>query len=320
MAIISACKSWMFKVGKNQFYWVFCQDISVTFIFTVVFKVDTLWFYLAMALLLALSGGLLLWASFSSTGPAHATQRRFNDLLRTGITSGGADEGWILSAIERMGGSGVGKLLSGSDLEEMTRLLKQAGWYAARKRMVFMLASWSTPLLVMACAGAYMVTAGDASAAQKLALVFIAFALGFLSPRYVLRYRANARRNALSREMPTAIYLLRMLFDAGLSTEHALRVMHEDGRVLMPNLSEELAGTLQRIDAGHDRADALNDMATPLEVAELTDTVAILKQVTRHGGNIRDSLAKFAQLMEERQQSALREYVNRLSAKMSVVM
>jgi hypothetical protein len=32
----------MFKVGKNQFYWVFCQDISVTFIFTVVFKVDTL--------------------------------------------------------------------------------------------------------------------------------------------------------------------------------------------------------------------------------------------------------------------------------------
>jgi tight adherence protein C len=183
-----------------------------------------------------------------------------------------------------------------------------------------MLASWSAPLLVMACAGAYMITAGDASAAQKLALVFIAFTLGFLLPRYVLRYRANARRNALSREMPTAIYLLRMLFDAGLSTEHALRVMHEEGRVLMPNLSEELAGTLQRIDAGHDRADALNDMAAPLEVAELTDTLAILKQVTRHGGNIRDSLAKFAQLMEERQQSALREYVNRLSAKMSVVM
>jgi hypothetical protein len=36
----------MFKVGKNQFYWVFCQDISVTFIFTVVFKVDTLSLYL----------------------------------------------------------------------------------------------------------------------------------------------------------------------------------------------------------------------------------------------------------------------------------
>ena len=120
--------------------------------------------------------------------------------------------------------------------------------------------------------------------------------------------------------MPTAIHLLRMLFDAGLSTEHALRVMHEEGHVLMPNLSDEIAGTLQRIDAGHDRADALSEMAAPLEVAELTDTVAILKQVTRHGGNIRDSLTKFAQLIEDRQQSALREYVNQLSGKMSIVM
>ncbi len=279
-----------------------------------------IWLYLAMAVLLVLSGGLLLWVSFRSHGAAYATQRRFNELLKKGVISGGADEGWILSAIERMGGSGVGRLISGSDQEEMTRLLKQAGWYAVRKRTIFMLASWLTPLLVMACAGVYSVTAGDTSTPQKLALVFVAFSLGFLSPRYILRYRANARRDALSREMPTAIYLLRMLFDAGLSTEHALRVMYEEGHVLMPNLSEELVGTLQRIDAGHDRSDALNDMAAPLEVAELTDTVAILKQVARHGGNIRDSLAKFAQLIGERQQSALREYVNRLSAKMSVVM
>jgi len=28
-------------VGKNLFYLAFCQDISVNFIFTVVFKVDT---------------------------------------------------------------------------------------------------------------------------------------------------------------------------------------------------------------------------------------------------------------------------------------
>lgn len=185
---------------------------------------------------------------------------------------------------------------------------------------LFMLASWLTPLAAVIGATFFAVAAADMTGAQKLASVFIAFALGFLAPRYVLRYRAKARRNALSREMPTAIYLLRMLFDAGLSTEHALRVMYEEGGVLMPNLSEEIAGALQRIDAGHDRADALHEMAEPLDVAELTDTVAILKQVTRHGGNIRDSLMKFAQLMEERQQSALREYVNQLSGKMSVVM
>ena len=41
MAIISACKSWILKVGKSLFYLAFCQDIPVNFIFTVVFKVDT---------------------------------------------------------------------------------------------------------------------------------------------------------------------------------------------------------------------------------------------------------------------------------------
>jgi tight adherence protein C len=280
----------------------------------------TLWLYFTMALLLVLAGGLLFWASFRSDSVINTSQRRFNDLLKTGVKSSGADESWILSAIERMGGSGMGKVLQGSDQEEMTRLLKQAGWYAARKRAFFALASWLAPLVAVVGAVAYAVNAVDITGTQKLALVFIAFALGFLSPRYVLRYRAKARRNALSREMPTAIYLLRMLFDAGLSTEHALRVMYEEGDVLMPNLSEEIAGALQRIDAGHDRADALHEMAEPLDVAELTDTVAILRQVTRYGGNIRESLVKFAQLMEERQQSALREYVNQLSGKMSVVM
>ena len=41
MAIISACKSWILKVGNSLFYLAFCQDIPVIFIFTVVFKVDT---------------------------------------------------------------------------------------------------------------------------------------------------------------------------------------------------------------------------------------------------------------------------------------
>ncbi|WP_031431260.1 type II secretion system F family protein [Methylomicrobium agile] len=280
----------------------------------------TVWLYLAMALLLALAGGLLLWSSFRSDDTAYASQRRFGDLLQTGVASDGVDERWMLSAIERMSSGDVGKVLPGSDQKETTRLLKQAGWYAIPKRTVFMAISWLTPLTAMAGAGTYVVTAGDLAGAQKLSLIFIAFILGFFLPRYVLRYRAKARRSALSREMPTAIYLLRMLFDAGLSTEHALRVLHEEGRVLMPNLSEEIAGVLQRINAGHDRVDALHEMAEPLDVAELTDTVAILKQVTRYGGNIRDSLMKFAKLMEERQQSALREYVNQLSGKMSIVM
>lgn len=279
-----------------------------------------LWMYLSMALLLALSGVLLLWAANRSGNASPATQRRFHELLKAGVRTGSSEEGWIMASAERMGGKTLGKIFVGSDQEEMTRLLKQAGWHAPRKRLVFWSATWLTPFALALLGGVFGAADGDMTGTQKMALMFVAFVLGFLAPRYLLRYRAAARRNALAREMPTAIYLLRMLFDAGLSTEHAIRVMHEEGRVLMPNLSEELAGVLQRFDAGHDRAESLSEMAAPLEVNELSDTVAIIKQVTRYGGNIRESLANFAQLIEERQQSAMREYVNRLSAKMSIVM
>ncbi|CCE24840.1 type II secretion system F family protein [Methylotuvimicrobium alcaliphilum] len=279
-----------------------------------------LWMYLSMALLLALAGVLLLWTANRSGNASPAAQRRFHELLKTGVRSGSPEEGWILASAERMGGKTLGKIFVGSDQEEMTRLLKQAGWHAPRKRLVFWSATWLTPFALALLGGVFGAADGDMTGTQKMALVFVAFVLGFLAPRYLLRYRAAARRNALAREMPTAIYLLRMLFDAGLSTEHTIRVMHEEGRILMPNLSEELVGVLQRFDAGHDRAEALSEMAAPLEVNELSDTVAIIKQVTRYGGNIRESLANFAQLIEERQQSAMREYVNRLSAKMSIVM
>jgi Flp pilus assembly protein TadC len=162
-------------------------------------------------------------------------------------------------------------------------------------------------------------TAGN-TGMQVVTPVFIGFTLGFLAPRRWLRIAAARRQQAIAQEMPIAIHMLRMVFDAGLSTEHALRVLHDEGRVLMPNLAEELEVALHRINAGQDRADALDDMAAPLDVPDLTGTVAILKQVTRYGGSIRDSLMKFAQLIEERQQAALREQVGKLSTKMTVVM
>lgn len=96
--------------------------------------------------------------------------------------------------------------------------------------------------------------------------------------------------------------------------------MHVEGRAILPHLATELGIALSRIGAGMDRAEALEEMAAPLDVPELNDTVAILKQVTRSGGSVRDTLMKFATLMEERQEAALRERVGKLSAKMTVVM
>jgi len=118
----------------------------------------------------------------------------------------------------------------------------------------------------------------------------------------------------------TWLHLLRMLFDAGLSLEHALRVLVQQAADLVPNLAEELGATLKRIEAGQDRSEALVEMAAPLGVAELNDTIAMLRQATRYGGNLREPLVEYTKIVEQRQVSELREQVGKLSAKMTIVM
>ncbi|MCX4187523.1 type II secretion system F family protein [Methylophaga sp. OBS4] len=269
---------------------------------------------------LLLSALLLVMAQYYARSIDNRAQRRFYQLLEKNSGDGAIENSWVNGVVRRMGQGRLVRWLPKIEHPETIQLLKQAGWYSYRGRVLFHLAGLVVPALIMFIIIVYALLTQGGFNAESWAQLFIAGVLGYLLPKHLLRRAAKSRRNRLSREMPTAIHLLRMLFDAGLSTEHALRVLQKEGRLLTPDLSGELIAVLRQIDAGLDPADALSEMAAPLEVNELSDTVAILKQVSRHGGNIRETLVKFAQLMEERQLSALREYVNVLSGKMSVVM
>lgn len=279
----------------------------------------SIWLILSSLLVVLLSIGLFLAAQYQAHRADISAQRRFYELLERNTAEVAVERSWARGVVRRMAQSRLMRWLPKIEHPETVQLLKQAGWYHASGRVSYYLSTWITPAVLVFLVFIYVLTAGNLNK-EALAQLFIAGVIGYLLPKNVLRRVAKNRRAKLSREMPTAVHLLRMLFDAGLSTEHALRVLQTEGKLLAPELAKELSMALRHVDAGLDPADALSEMAAPLEVAELNDTVAILKQVSRHGGNIRETLVKFAQLMEDRQLSALREYVNVLSGKMSVVM
>lgn len=279
----------------------------------------SIWLILSLLLVILLSIGLFLAGQYQAHHADISAQRRFYELLERNTAEVAVERSWARGVVRRMAQSRLMRWLPKIEHPETVQLLKQAGWYHASGRVAYYLSTWITPAVLVFLVFIYVLTAGSLNK-EALAQLFIAGTIGYLLPKNVLRRVAKNRRAKLSREMPTAVHLLRMLFDAGLSTEHALRVLQTEGKLLAPELAKELSMALRHVDAGLDPADALSEMAAPLEVAELNDTVAILKQVSRHGGNIRETLVKFAQLMEDRQLSALREYVNVLSGKMSVVM
>lgn len=275
----------------------------------------SIWWWLSCAFMLGMAVVLLLQAQTRKI-PPQLMNRRFEAMLRQhGLASETSErrknaKAWLQQWLERF---------SESEFNEMQLLLVQAGWGKPQFRFYYLAAAWLLPLLIGVMAAVYALIKGN-SAAHALLQMLFAFALLFVGIRQTLRWRAKARQQAIRKELVTWLHLLRMLFDAGLSLEHALRVLVQQASDLIPNLVQELDATLKRIESGQERSEALMEMAEPLAVPELNDTIAMLKQATRYGGNLREPLVEYTQLIEQRQVSELREQVGKLSAKMTVVM
>lgn len=204
----------------------------------------------------------------------------------------------------------------GTDMAEVDMLVRRLGWLDERKRHLAYTSMWLLP----AVGGVLGLAWGALEDETALLTGLMGAIAGFLLSRRALRWAAERRQKLIRAEMPTVLNLLRMLFDSGLSLEHSLKTVAEQGQDVAPHLAHEFRAVLQRIHHGQDRGDALEDMAHHLDVMELTETVAILKQSARYGGNLRDSLLKYLRLLEERRMTDLREKVSKLSAKMTIVM
>ncbi|PKO92588.1 MAG: hypothetical protein CVU15_05555 [Betaproteobacteria bacterium HGW-Betaproteobacteria-1] len=272
------------------------------------------WWWMTTILMIAAAAVVMIAAQRGKTS-VHVRQR-FREVLRQEgvndpLQSGGHDAGqWQHELLER---------ISRSDMDELPGLLRQAGWGGEQSRYYYLLAAWLLPVIGGLVSGIYAMSRGE-TLAHVLFYVLFGFGLLFVGIRRFLRWKARSRQAAIRREVLTWLHLLRMLFDAGLSLEHILHVTEDQGRELIPNIAHELRQVLVRIRAGQERGEALAEMAAPLDVPELNDTVAMMKQVTKYGGNISESLAEYAELLEQRQVSELREYVSKLSAKMTIVM
>lgn len=273
-----------------------------------------LWLLLAL-MLFGLAAVLLMLTR--EDGIAPEAEKRFNEVLETPD-----DVSWMTQRRWRRTNSLSDRFrrmlerVPGTDMQEIELLMRQAGLVDDRTRARVYASLWMAPLGFAAMG----LLAASFKGWPMFQSGFAGLTLGFIGSRKVLRWLAERRRQAVREEMPIVLNLMRLLFDAGLSLEHTLKAIGEQGKHITPHLASEFGWVLQRIQHGQERGDALEDMARRLDVDELTATVSILKQAARYGGNLRDSLMRYIKLMEDRRMTELRDKVGKMSAKMSVVM
>ncbi len=204
---------------------------------------------------------------------------------------------------------------------ESARLLLQAGWRSASARIAWYTFQTVLPLVMAGLVLAFWLLGPAEKKLMYTALAaFVAAAMSFLVPRWVLRGAASSRQNRIKREVPLFIHLLAMLFDAGLSTRQAFASLVRDSRGVLPELGREFEILLRQIEAGSDMSESLKNVGDLLAVSDLVSVLGVLRQVDRYGGEIRQPLMEVLSVLEERRTLDAREKVNLISGRMTVVM
>lgn len=220
--------------------------------------------------------------------------------------------------LQVLGSSTLGQRAVKLDNETQT-LLNRLGWRSARQRSLFAACQIGSPLLLLTMAVLLQGVLFPHIERQWIAPLF-ALGIGYLLPKRLLAMAAARRQKQLATEISTFIPLLRILFEAGMAVEQALRVLSHEGQTLLPVLTQELRLVLARVDSGLELGEELNKATRLLAVDEFTDTCVILQQLLQQGGGAMKSLLALKQLLDDRRLTRLQEYISKMSAKMSVVM
>lgn len=112
-------------------------------------------------------------------------------------------------------------------------------------------------------------------------LLFIAIAVGFIIPDFIMNMKVKKIKDSIERVMPETIDLLSLCVGAGLNFMLALRWVIEKAK---PNdFINQLRVVLDEVNVGKSRAEALRDMAKRLNISDVTSFVRILVQTDRLG-------------------------------------
>ncbi|MBP1120378.1 MULTISPECIES: type II secretion system F family protein [Pseudomonas] len=245
-------------------------------------------------------------------------QRRNERLVARRLRGEVIRESRIGSLLRLLGDTRIGQRSISLDSETQI-LLNRIGWRRASKRSLFAACQVGVPvgLMVVAILGQMLFFKGIQ---QPFIAPIFALGAGYLLPKRILATVARRRQKQVVVEISTFIPLLRILFESGMAVEQALRVLSNEGKDLLPVLSEEIRVVLMRVDSGLELGEELRKTAALLDVDELSDTCVILNQLIHQGGGALKSLLTLKQLIDDRRLTRLQEYISKLSAKMSVVM
>ena len=149
--------------------------------------------------------------------------------------------------------------------------------------------------------------------AAHLLLSIVLAAIGYVGPDLMLRARARKRQKMIGLELPDTLDQITISVEAGLGFEAA---MARAGRSGKGPFAEELLRTLQDVQAGMSRAQAMRRLGERTDVPELRHFILALLQAESYGVPIAQVLRIQAKELRVKRRQRAEERAMKLPVKM----
>ncbi|MBN1246742.1 MAG: type II secretion system F family protein [Anaerolineae bacterium] len=134
--------------------------------------------------------------------------------------------------------------------------------------------------LVLGGASLLVVFASAIPLGQRLLIIFVAFLLGYLLPGIWLGRKITSRQDEITKALPDALDLLTICVEAGLGFDAAMQKVAEKWD---NELSRAFQRTVQEMQLGKLRREALRSMADGMDVPDVTSFTAAIIQADQLG-------------------------------------
>lgn len=220
----------------------------------------------------------------------------------------------IVDLVEQSGLS-----LSDSKPDALRRKLVAAGFESPEAPRLYTFVRLLLIFLLPAIGIAWTIASGAELTILRLYLTGSILGIaGLILPAWIVRIRADRRREAITNGFPNCLDLLLVCVEAGLGIEAALDRVGRELAEAEPLVSTLLVRTTLHLRAGASREEALHRLGDTAGVDEVRSFCTLLIQSDKLGTSIATTLRIFAAEMRERRRMRAEEKAHRLPVLISL--
>ncbi len=236
--------------------------------------------------LLALIAVVGLFLVLRSRTPSQSIEERLNELAASGQSftleeielSQPFSRRVLVPLLERL--SRIAQRFTPQNTIEATRHKLELGGIAHKLKAAQFLGIRIMGALVLGMLSLLVAFAGSIPFGQRLLVIIVSFGLGYLVPGIWLGSKIKRRQDDVLKALPDALDLLTICVEAGLDFTSAMQKVAEKWD---NELSAAFMRTVQEMQLGKLRREALRNMADSMDVSDVTSFVAAIVQADSLG-------------------------------------